>query len=396
MAIKVGIGLGTERDLRTAIQNAVKQAKTHLSSEKFDLAVVFSTTKFANPAVLKALHILLGGVNIVGCSSLGIISNQGIFKHGLGLMLLSLPEHAYCHTAFVKNIGTKPPTDAGGELGEKLLHGLKSIPRDFGVIFSDGLMRDSSSFLYGLKERMGWSFPLAGACASDNFEFRRTYAYFNEEVESNAACGILWGGKLNFGMGIKHGLKPLGQPRTVTKSVGNIIYEIDGKPAALIYKEYFDYDIFRLKNELKRLSIMYPIGVYLAGETECLLRNIVSLEDDAALVCQGYVPEGSIMRLMIGTKESCLEATAEALEEVKGRLLGRPMSFVFVFDSISRYMLLGRQAGLELEIIKKSLGKETPILGMYTYGEQAPLKAINHQGRVYSYNQTISILGMGG
>ncbi|MFH1457615.1 MAG: FIST N-terminal domain-containing protein [Candidatus Omnitrophota bacterium] len=396
MPIKVGMGVGTERDLPVAVQNAVSQAKANIQSHKISLAVVFSTIEFANPQVLKAIYALLGEINIVGASSLGIITNQGIFKHGLAIMLLSLPEGAYCNTAYVKDISARSPTSAGEELGEKLLYGFKNIPRGFSLIFSDGLMQDGSGFLYGLREVLGWSFPLAGACASDNLEFKKTYVYVNDQAVSDAACGILWGGKLHFGMGIKHGWKALGQPRTVTKSAGNIVYEIDGLPAASIYKHYFDYDIPTLKRELKRLSIMYPIGVYLTGEQECLLRNVVSLENDASLVCQGHVPEGSVIRLMIGTKELCLGATAEALDEAKNRLLGRAADFVFVFDSISRYMLLGRQADKELDIIKEKLGKDTPIMGMYSFGEQAPLKAINFQGRAYFHNQTISILGIGG
>jgi hypothetical protein len=99
---------------------------------------------------------------------------------------------------------------------------------------------------------------------------------------------------------------------------------------------------------------------------------------------------------MIGTKESCLSATHQALYEMKQGLAGKPINFVFVFDSISRYILLGRQANSELEIIKEELGKDTPIIGIYTYGEQAPLKAINYQGRSYLHNQTITILGLGG
>ncbi|MFH0827131.1 MAG: FIST N-terminal domain-containing protein [Candidatus Omnitrophota bacterium] len=396
MAIKVGMGLGLERDLPVAVQNAVRQAKAQIQPNKIHLAVVFSTVEFAKAQVIKTLYALLGQVRIVGASSLGLITNQGIFRHGLAIMLLSLPESTFCNTAFVQEVSAKSSTSAGEELGEKLLAGFKNHQRDFSLLFSDGLIRDGSGFLYGLKERLGWSFPLAGACASDNFEFKKTYVFFNEQASSDAACGILWGGRMNFGLGIKHGWKALGQPRTVTKASGNTVYEIDGKAAVSLYKDYFDYDIYRLRNELRRLSIMYPIGMYLEGEQECLLRNVVSLENDTALVCQGHILEGSVIRLMIGTKESCLAATQEALDEAKTNLLGKHADFVFVFDSISRYMLLGRRAQKELDIIKQGLGENTPIMGMYSLGEQAPLKAVNFHGRVYFHNQTISILGMGG
>jgi len=37
-----------------------------------------------------------------------------------------------------------------------------------------------------------------------------------------------------------------------------------------------------------------------------------------------------------------------------------------------------------------------PIIGFYTYGEQAPLKAISYHGHAYSHNQTIAVLALGG
>lgn len=49
----------------------------------------------------------------------------------------------------------------------------------------------------------------------------------------------------------------------------------------------------------------------------------------------------------------------------------------------------------ELEIIRSGIDKNIPIIGLYTYGEQAPLKALNYQGKVYFHNQTINILGVG-
>jgi len=224
-------------------------------------------------------------------------------------------------------------------------------------------------------------------------------------VLTDACIGVLLGGgKINFGMGIKHGWKPLGKPRKVTLSKGNIVFEIDEQPAVKLYEEYLALGLSELKKQLKHISILYPLGIYLPGEDEYLLRNIVSVENNGALRFQGDVPEDSLVRLMIGTKESCLSATRQATAETKMGLYGPIFNvakkeikyFVLVFDSISRYMLLRREATKEVEIIKEAFGKDTPIIGLYTYGEQAPLKAINYRGRAYFHNQTITILAIGG
>jgi hypothetical protein len=401
----IGIGLSIEKDPVLAAEEATRLAKINTYSAKIDLAIVFSSIDLSCASLLKTISAHLEkGTPIIGCTGAAIISNQGIFKHGLAVMLLSLPQGAYFNTACVKDIKAKTSLSAGRELGEKLLYGFKDMRRDLSIIFSDGLMQEGSNLIYGLQERLGKSFPLVGASASDNLRFLKTYLYFNQEVFSNAACGILWGGKLNFGLGIKHGWKPLGKPRHITKSSGNIVYEIDDTIAAKIYEEYLACDLTKLRKELKYISIFYPIGIYLAGEEEYLLRNILSIGDDGSLTFQGDVPQDSLIRLMIGTKESCLAATQQAVDEAKkglsvqvmGLKKGREKNFALVFDSISRYILLRKDADKELRIIKEGLGKDTPIIGIYTYGEQAPLRAISYQGRAYFHNQTITILAIAG
>jgi hypothetical protein len=358
------------------------------------MAMVFSTVEFARPLVFKTISELLGEVPMIGCSSLALISNKGIHKTGVLILLANVPKDIPFRSACIKNISAREAAVAGQELGEKLLAGFTGFRRDLSIILSDGLMHDGSGFLSGLQEKLGKSFPLIGGSSSDNLTFKKTYQYFNGELLDNAACGILWGGRLNFGLGIKHGWKALGKPRYVTSSSGNTVYEIDNQPAVEFYKEYLAYDLGKIVKELKRLSVLYPIGIYLSGEEEYLLRNIHSLEDSGAITFQGNVPQGSLVRLMIGTEDSCLAACRQAIEEVKRSLFGHRPNFLLVFDSISRYVLLGRKINRELGIIQEEFGKETPIVGIYTYGEQAPLKAMSYQGRAYFHNQSIAILGV--
>ena len=309
-------------------------------------------------------------------------------------MLLTLSEDMYFGTAYVNDIIAKTPLNAGIELGEKLLHKLQNRRRNLSLIFSDRSFEKESNLIYGLQERLGKSFPMMGACVSDNMRFLKTRLYFNQEVFTDSATGILWGGKINFGIGIKHGWNPLGKPRTVTRSEGNIVYEIDGESAAKIYEDYFACNISQLQRELKYISVLYPIGIYLSQEEEYLVRNILSIEENGSLVFLGNVKQGSQIRLMIGTKESTLSATKQAILEAKKNIATK-IDFLLVFDSISRYILLRKEAPLELEIIKDSVDKNTPIIGLYTYGEQAPLREISYQGQIHFHNQTIAILAIG-
>jgi hypothetical protein len=393
MAIQLGIGLSKGKNPVLAAKEATKVALADMRNVKIDLAIVFSSADLSCEALLKAIRDALGEyIPVIGCSGLAIIFNQNIYRHGLIVLLLSLPQGIFCNTACTKEISARTALIAGEELGQQLLLGFKDIHRTLAVLFCDGMIQDNPNLIYGLQERLGRSFPLVGASVSDNLIFKKTYLYFNQDVFSDGACGMLFGGRLNFGLGIKHGWRPLGKPHYVTKCSNNVVYEIDNKPAVKMYEEYLAFGITELRKKLKFISTLYPLGLYLPGEEEYLLRNIRFIESDGSLVLQGNIPKDSLIRLMIGTKESCLAATKQAVEEVK---MSSAKNFVLVFNSVSRYILLRKEAPLELEIIKSGFGEDVPVIGLYTYGEQAPLRAISYYGQTYFHNQTVAILAIG-
>lgn len=398
------MGLSVETNPVLAAKEAVMQAKVKMQKSKIHLAIVFCSTDLSSPSLLENIVHSLEGIPVIGSSGAAIISNQGIFKHGLVIMLLGFSEGTHFNVAFVKDIKEKSGLKAGEELGEKLLNRFETVRRNLGIVLSDALIEESSGLINGIQEKLGKSFPLVGGSASDNLTFLKTHLFFNQEMFDNGCVGLLLAGKLNFGLGIKHGWKPLGKPHTVTSSAGTVVYEIDNVPAARLYEDYLGCHLSRLKKELKHVSILYPIGIYVPGEEEYLLRNIISLGDDGSLHFQGNVPEDSQIRLMISTQEHCFAATQTAVDEAKKRLSKESAelkkdgtkNFVIVFSSISRYLLLKRRVNKELEIIKKGFAPHTPIIGLYTYGELAPLLAINYLGQVYLHNQTVAVLSVGG
>lgn len=398
--MNVGLGFSSAKEIGLAAQEALSSAKIELAGSA-DLAIVFSSSDMASNSLLKAISGLLPDVPIIGSSSTIIISDSGLSKHGVIILLLSFSEGVYFNTAVTRGL-TLRANLAGEELGDKLLYGFKDVRRSLGLVFSDALTEVSSDFIFGLQERLGKSFPLAGASASEGMPLK-SQLFFGDSISNDACVGVLWGGKFNFGLGIKHGWKPLGKPHTVTKANGNIVDEIDGKPAVKFYQDYLGCDLARLKKVLKQVSIFYPIGLNLAGEAEYLLRNILSIENNGAIRFQGDVPQSSTIRLMIGTKETCLEATRIAAVEARNSMPeihgteseGKKRKIALVFSSISRYMLLKRDAAKELAIIKEALGPDIAIVGLYTHGELAPLRAINYRGQVYFHNQAITVLIIG-
>jgi len=398
MPIYAGVGISTNKDYKLAAAEALSRAKINLKQKEASLAVVFSSFEFASPSLLEAISNIIGrDIPLFGAASNAVLTQNGIYKYGLAIALISTKE-AHFNTAVVKDASTDLDA-SGNNLGKQLLFGMQGVRRRLCLFFSDGLIIDNHPLLKGLQQRFGLSFPIIGASVPSSNRLNKSYQYFNQEALDNSIIGLLWAGKLNFGLGIKHGWEPIGKPRRVNASDRFIIKQIENKPAVFLYQDYFAKDMAGLRKELKHISSLYPIGIDISGEEEYLLRNILSIQDDGSLVCRGSVAVDSQIRLMIGTKESCLAATREAAKEAKEALAiqtapkQESASVIFVFNSVSRLYLLGREIINELTIIR-SYFPGVPIIGLCTYGEQAPLKTTDFAGETYSHNQSITILAM--
>jgi hypothetical protein len=394
MPIQVGLGVSSSKDHIQALKEAATQARISLKG-KVDIALVFSSSEFAHSTVYKTIKALINPEAIIGATGPGIIVSQGIFKHAIAILLISLPENTYYNAACITNMRDKSPQEAGEEFAEKLLYGFKDIRRDLAILFSDAPSLSIAGMIHGLQERIGKSFPLIGIAASEKSAPVKTNVIFDEGICQNSACGILLGGKFHFAIGVGQGWKPLGKYHRVTKSYGNVIYEIENMPAVKMYEEYFARSIAALRKDLNSISALYPLGVYLEPEKDYLLRNVIAIESDGSLTLRGEVPDNALIRLMIGTKESCLKVARDAAEQAMKGLTGRKLSFALVFSSASRYTLLGRDVHKELEIIRDRLGNDIPICGVYTYGEIGPMRSINYLGKTYFHNQSINIIAFG-
>lgn len=105
--------------------------------------------------MLKTIADIIGRVPLIGASSTAVISRQGVFKHGLIVILFSLTQGTYFNAACAKDLVKKSALSTGKELGEQLLSGCKNVRRNFSVVFSDLNLIDAPNLVVGLQEKLG-------------------------------------------------------------------------------------------------------------------------------------------------------------------------------------------------------------------------------------------------
>jgi hypothetical protein len=98
-------------------------------------------------------------------------------------------------------------------------------------------------------------------------------------------------------MGYKPRLYPIGGERIVTRSEGNVIYEIDGKPAMEVFEEYLPEDALTDDRDW----IHYPISLSLCfrapnymKDEEYVVRGMPAVSmADGSITVQTEVQEGT-------------------------------------------------------------------------------------------------------
>lgn len=369
MSTYIGIGFSKNLDTLKAAQEAAEQAKFNLHSSNIDLAIVLNTSHYNPSEFIPFLVNQLHKTRLLGSSTAAIVLSDRIEMRGIAVLLM-YSEDIRFETSSIDNLHLQDFKSAGLQLAKTCLSDYGKEHRKLFMFFADGLLQNLSHFNSGLIESFEGIFPIIGAGSSDDFHFQKTYQYYNNTVLVSGACGVLFGGRMQVGTSCRHGWRPLGKPRIVNKCENNVIKLIDDKPAAQIYQEYFEDTAETLKaSSLAHLNTRYPLGTPLGQNREYLLRNIINTLDDDSIVLQDGIPAGKQIHLMIGNKESCLQAAEQAALEVKTQMKGRTPKLIFIFESLARYRILGRSANTEIQRIREILGTAVPIFGMYSFGE---------------------------
>ncbi len=394
MATYIGTGFSNKNNASEAAQEAAFQARVQTKQHFINLAFVFTTIHYSPLETLNAVRQTLNHPDLIGCSTAGIILAESTELRGIGVIAIASDEITFTLSS-VNDIAPEHMRLAGEHLARSAANDFGAHQRATMFLFSDGLQKNNSDLISGAQSVMGNAFPIVGAGSIDDFRFRQTFQYYQDQPLTRSAVALLMGGKMHVSIGSYHGWKPLGKPRIIDEAEGSVIKKIDGKAAALIYREYFGDDARLLQaKKLARMTILYPLGIYIEQDKDYLIRNIVEIRDDGCIVCQGDVPRGGEVHLMIGNEDFCKEAAAEAAKAVFETLNKKQPKLVIIFESLARQKLLGRGAIQEVHEIRKILGSGVPLLGIYTYGQIAPFHSLKHIGKSFWQNEAITIVAI--
>jgi hypothetical protein len=273
------------------------------------------------------------------------------------------------------------------EVGERLARSLPVDGLAHVLIFSDGLTVNGSELVQGLAATLPHEVTVTGGLAGDGERFEKCWVMADGHPESGAVVAVgLYGRRLRVGYASLGGWDPFGPERLVTRSRGNVLYELDGRSALDLYKRYLGENAAGLPAS----GLLFPLAVRTGGDREpAVVRTILCVdEEEQSLVFAGDVPTGSYARLMKANFDRLIDGAVGAARTSREAVGGAAPDLALLISCVGRKMVLRQRIEEEIEGVREVLGETTPLCGFYSYGEISPFTP---SARCELHNQTMTI-----
>lgn len=315
--------------------------------------------------------------HVLGCSTAGEITGTRVSDDSLACTAVQF-ESSTVKGASVRIDDAARSFEAGKILGDCLSkEGLVHV-----FVLSDGLKVNGTDLVRGLTESVPKGVSITGGLAGDGSSFKETVVLWDAAPQSGQIAAIgLYGARLKVGYASLGGWDSFGPERVVTRSSGNVLYELDGKSALALYKQYLGEDA----KGLPGTGLHYPLAVHSKGR-EPLVRTLLSVDEKAqSLTFAGDVPQGAQARLMKANFDRLIEGASTA---AKNAVSSGTADLAVLISCVGRKLVLNQRIEEELEAVRDVLGEKAVLTGFYSYGEISPFIA---NAVCELHNQTMTI-----
>ena len=399
----------------TTKQNALQAGKE--IGEK--LAAINPKTVFLFASVKYDFKQLIKGIlsqtktQISGCSGAGLICGNKLIDQGAVAIGFNKE-----NIAFGSGIGehiNKDPIKAGQDSVANSLQNLKKYnltkifakyyaatindptqmiqksPSFAAMTFIDGLSGQEEKVLQGITSNFPSPIPLIGGSAGDDLNLKKTLQICNNKVYENSAVTnmIMTDSLLSFA--VNHGWIPRKKTVLVTKASDRIVYKLNNKPAVDVYAELLGIKkevLLKEKQIAFKTGLKHPLAIIsMAGD--CWLKHPKEVFEDGSISFFSEVPEGVALVTTDADYNSLINTGINTVKKAIKPIGKDNVEAVFIFNCVARKAFLGNKAKEEIKKIAELT--DAPIIGFYTYGEQA----FTSNTPICHRNQVINVMVIG-
>jgi small ligand-binding sensory domain FIST len=368
-----GVGVAVHLDGFTAAGLAAHRALAAAGTRTAEIAIVFAGIKHDDDeyaGVLSAVRRTLPGAAVIGCSATGVLTGAEEVENATAVAVqvlggappLPMP-------LFLPGVRTDPRV-AGAKLGQRARETLGGdIDGAALAVLVDPAELDAADFVAGIADSAP-ELLITGAGASGGEQGCRVF--WEESAHADSAVALVLPKELHPSLGMTQGCQALGDPLTITAADGNLILEIEGRPAV----EALDRTLSDPRHPgLRQMTAHLLAGIGergSGGRSNYVVRPFAVADGNAAaLAVAEPVRAGQTicftLRDAIGARDD-MKAMLDEQAEARGAATPK---FGFYFNCAGRGSALYGQPGLDPELIRRRFGTLS-LAGIESSFEIAP------------------------
>ncbi|NQY27304.1 MAG: FIST C-terminal domain-containing protein [Piscirickettsiaceae bacterium] len=340
-----------------------------------------SVERFKNSKLPKILQKRYPHAQIMGCTTSGEISDDGVQDGSLQITAMQWERSTLKFVA--KPVANMEQSHA---LGVDIANDLNQNDLKGVFVLSDGLNVNGSELVEGIQETLP-NIPITGGLAGDGASFSQTLLLHNTKVHDKIIIAVgIYGNDAIVTSGALGGWKPYGPPRKVTRSVKNVIYELDNKPALPLYKMYIGH----YANGLPASGLNFPFAIMNEDKSISVIRTVAAVDDSKnCLTFFGNIKEGSTIRFLKSDHDMLVNGASDAARQILDKDININNKAVAICVScVGRKLVMEEHVSDEVFAVQRLLGMQTGITGFYSNGEICSGEDDSHS---QLHNQTMTI-----
>ena len=200
--------------------------------------------------LVKGVCEAVGTQTLIGCTTAGEISTDG-FSVGSAVLGGIATDQISFETVAIQKI-SRDSEQAGRDIAKAFSDSVSYVQ-----LFSDGITGNGCAILRGMESVFTKEIPVAGGTSGDAGKFLKTWQFKGDRVFTDSAVAIGFRGDFKLGTGVWSGWSPIGLPKKVTRSSGNVLYELNGESALKVFERFLG----KHARKLPAVGVEYPLGL---------------------------------------------------------------------------------------------------------------------------------------
>jgi small ligand-binding sensory domain FIST len=382
--VKAGGALVLAGDAGTAARRAVGEAWASLGGLSPSLAVLFASAHFfgSAEALVSAVAEETGGVPLIGCVANAVVGGGREVESDPAVSLWLAADLGPVETFAMEFV----QTSSGGAFG-----GYRFDPDPAGVhlMICDPFTFPAVDLLAHLNEHVPGA-AVMGGMASGGLPLRQSQLFLDGRVLARGAVGVHLP-RAGIHPLVAQGCRPVGDPYTVTRADGSVIFELGGRPPLTRLREL----AAALAGPERELLAQGPhlgmvIDEYQAepGQGDFLVRGIAGADPTSgAMAVGGEVEVGQTVQFHVRDARSADEDLRRALEREAAVLGGHQAAGALLFTCNGRGSRMFAEPDHDAGLIAKVLG-QIPLAGFFCDGELGP---VGGQNFLHTFTASIAL-----